>query len=313
VKPADPYKANAEARAQAAADRAARNEQPPQTWKETVRNGKPVLVGSNGDIKEIPGVDKNDGELNPGQKNAIANEAIQKLKLIESLDKRSREGWFATGFGAETMADWFPASNAGSVKADVDTVGAAGALQRIMEMAQTNGGKNPLTPLSNADFVALGQSISNLDPTRNDETFQKNLKAYADIYRRALLGVGIDPKTLDQPIQDYLATLPAPVTVPGTEPTTPPPAAPNNAASDPAGDEYRARLGRGESAGQIMAWLKSQGREFNPAQVRAAVEFRRLHPNAPLESYYFETKLASPVQKAPETSGVWGKAREVQP
>ena len=177
-----------------------------------------------------------------------------------------------------------------------------------MEMAQTNGGKNPLTPLSNADFVALGQSISNLDPTRDDATFQKNLKIYADIYRRALLGVGVDLSQLDEETRAYLETLPKPISIDGTDTS-------GATQADPIAGEYRARLGRGETAGQIMAWLKSQGKQFDPRQIQAAVEFRRLHPNAPLEAYSFEDKTEQPFAKAatpPPAQNGWGAARVVE-
>lgn len=172
-------------------------------------------ISSEGNISVLQKPDDKQGgdQLKPEQRTAVANEALQKLKLIRSLDQRSRDGWFATGFGSG-VASGINGTTAADVSKDVQTVAAAGALQRIMEMAATNGGKNPLTPLSNADFQALGQSIANLDPTQSDEQFQRNLKVYADIYRRALLATGVDPSALDQETKDYLANLPqgAPMT-----------------------------------------------------------------------------------------------------
>jgi hypothetical protein len=123
--------------------------------------------------------------LSPEDQSEVAAEAAQKIKLIDSLIERSKNGWFATGFGANT-ASLIPGTPARDVSQDVQTVSASGALQRIMEMARNNGGKNPLTPLSNADFQALGQSIANLDPSQSDEQFQRNLLVYRDIYERAL-------------------------------------------------------------------------------------------------------------------------------
>jgi len=128
-------------------------------------------------------------QLSAEDKASVLQEARNKLSLIKSLDERSRNGWFATGFGADTAAK-LPATTAADVQKDIGTVSNAGALQRIMEMSAANGGKNPLTPLSNADFQALSSSIANLDPTQSDEQFQRNLGVYRDIYKRAFLAAG---------------------------------------------------------------------------------------------------------------------------
>lgn len=253
---------------------------PPKTWRQGVVNGKQVLIGSDGDIKEIPGAD-NTSELTPAQKSAVANEALQKLKLIQSLDQRSRDGWFATGFGAETAADWFPASTAGGVQADVKTVGAAGALQKIMEMAQVNGGKNPLTPLSNADFIALGESISNLDPTRADATFQKNLKVYADIYKRALMAVGGDLNALDPAIKAYLDSLPPPAPMVG---------------------DSTAGTGSFESKGRTITFSIPEGATDQQIAELAAKAAREAGSEAP----------ASQFNVPQNATGGWGKARVVE-
>ena len=174
----DPYKASAEARAQAGAalaqdDQAIQREQLRLAQQREVREAK----------KDAPPVLSEEDRL------AVREESRQKIRLIDSLTKRSKDGWFATGFGAETAAK-FNGTTAADVSKDVTTVAASGALQRIMEMARNNGGKNPLTPLSNTDFQALGQSIANLDPTQSDEQFQRNLKAYRDIYIRAFKAAG---------------------------------------------------------------------------------------------------------------------------
>lgn len=121
---------------------------------------------------------------------AVRNEALQKLQLIDSLAKRSREGYFATGFGAGTASSLFPSSTAGGVARDVESIGASGALAKVMDMARQNGGKNPLTPLSEGDFANIGKSIANLDPKQSDADFQRNLDTYRSLYLRAFQGAG---------------------------------------------------------------------------------------------------------------------------
>lgn len=119
---------------------------------------------------------------------AVAADARKKLELIDSLEARSRDNYFTTGFG-QPVASRIPGTSAYDVKADIGTVGSSGAINRVMELAKANGGKNPLTPLSNADMQMLGQSVSNLDPGQSDANFQKNLGSYRDIYTRALAAV----------------------------------------------------------------------------------------------------------------------------
>ncbi len=262
--------------------------------------------------------------LSEEQKRSIRDEATQKLGLIDSLERRSREGWFATGFGSG-LASTINGTTAADVAKDVKTLAASGALQRIQDMARDNGGKNPLTPLSNADFTALGESIANLDPTQSDEQFQRNLGVYRDIYRRALEAAGGASAQPDDR-QAAPAVLPN-ASPPGANPTgTPPsdlppppmdggpvpPAGPTGSrpiAEIPVGegarsvgfqqgyeddpllagvkDEYRARLAAGQNAGTIIRWLNSAG-VTNPGVYRTVAEqvaFRKQNPRIPIENY----------------------------
>lgn len=123
------------------------------------------------------------------EKEALRNEALSKIALGLSLKNRSANGWFTTGFGSG-IAGSFSGTPAYDLKQDTATLQNAGALQRIMEMSAQNGGKNPLTPLSNSDFQALSQSLSNLDPAQSDEQYQRNVQRVVDLYKRAYAGAG---------------------------------------------------------------------------------------------------------------------------
>lgn len=130
----------------------------------------------------------------------VRAEAIDKIKLARSLQQRSRDGWFTTGFGSG-VAGSINGTGAYDVGQDTETLKNAGALTRIMEMAKANGGKNPLTPLSNSDFQALASSLSNLETGQSDEQYQRNVQRVIDLYTRAYQGAGgkdlegdIDPK-----------------------------------------------------------------------------------------------------------------------
>ncbi|WP_380790545.1 hypothetical protein [Sphingobium xenophagum] len=119
----------------------------------------------------------------------VRAEAIDKIKLARSLQLRSRDGWFATGFGSG-IAGSINGTGAHDVAQDTETLKNAGALTRIMEMAKANGGKNPLTPLSNSDFQALASSLSNLETGQSDEQYQRNVQRVIDLYTRAYQGAG---------------------------------------------------------------------------------------------------------------------------
>jgi len=120
---------------------------------------------------------------------SVRAEAVDKIKLARSLVDRSKNGWFTTGFGSG-IAGSFKGSPAYDLAQDTDTLKNAGALTRIMEMSAQNGGKNPLTPLSNADFQALASSLSNLEPGQSDEQYQRNIQRVIDLYQRAYQGAG---------------------------------------------------------------------------------------------------------------------------
>lgn len=137
--------------------------------------------------------------LSPEQLAAVRAEAQMKLQKLDSLIERSKNNYFATGMGTNGVSVLGiplipgkdnPGSNAYDQQRDVDTVASAGALTKVMEMAAANGGKNPLTPLSEGDFANIAKSITNLDIGQSDEQFQKNANEYRDIYRRALRGAG---------------------------------------------------------------------------------------------------------------------------
>ena len=158
-----------------------------KTIADLQKEGK--TLDANDNIVAIPNwVDPKKPPLAPEDKQGVADEARHKLALIESLRQRSRNGYFTTGFGAP-LVNKIPGTKAYGVNADIGTVSSSGAIGKVMDLAKENGGKNPLTPLSNADMQMLGQSVSNLDPGQDDEQFQRNLGAYEDIYRRALAAV----------------------------------------------------------------------------------------------------------------------------
>lgn len=204
----DPYKATAEQRAQedqgfqreqlriaqeaerrssaALAAQIANQNKPPEGFQRNADGTLSFIPGGPADpaLKGDAAKPKTDED-----KASIRAEAIDKIKLARSLIDRSKKGWLTTGIGAG-LAGSIGGTAAYDVKQDTETLKNAGALTRIMEMAVTNGGKNPLTPLSNSDFQALASSLSNLDTSQSDTQFQANVQRVIDLYERAYGAAG---------------------------------------------------------------------------------------------------------------------------
>jgi len=192
---------------QAARDAATQREQQRREWEATHNpDGSPkskpqdapagYRFGPDGNLQFIPGGPadpalKGDAKTPKSEedKAAVRAEAIDKIKLARNLISRSENGWFTTGFGSDA-AGYFKGTPAYDLAQDTETLKNAGALTRIMEMAVQNGGKNPLSPLSNSDFQALASSLSNLDTGQSDKQYQANVQRVIDLYKRAYRAAG---------------------------------------------------------------------------------------------------------------------------
>lgn len=236
----------------------------------------------------------------PADLEAVRTEALDKIRLARSLQKRSRDGWFTTGIGS-SAAGYFRGTPAYDLAQDTETLKNAGALTRVMEMSKQNGGKNPLTPLSNSDFQALSNSLTNLDPGQSDEQYQANVQRTIDLYERAYKGAGGTDLEGDLNPQRRRKQEPA-APVPGA--TTPPPSGPNRSApvyggggpsgaatlatggtkteADPSRLGLNARVSRMLSSGvydsTIRSFLSQSGADVSAASVDAALDFRRRNP-----------------------------------
>lgn len=242
----------------------------------------------------------------PADLEAVRAEALDKIRLGRSLQQRSRDGWFTTGVGSN-VAGWFQGTPAYDLAQDTETLKNAGALTRVMEMSRQNGGKNPLTPLSNSDFQALSSSLTNLDPGQSDQQYQANVQRTIDLYTRAYQGAGGTDLEGDlDPSKRRKAGPVAPV-IGGATP--PPPASaggPTRSATfygdggqggggaaalatgstkterNPALAGVNAKvagmLRAGASDAAIRDYLAKSGASASPASVNAVLEFRRRNP-----------------------------------
>lgn len=272
------------------------------------------------EAEAIKAARENGGQKNPDELAAVRAEAIDKIKLARSLQQRSRDGWFTTGFGS-SIARQVGGTGAYDLAKDTDTLRNAGALTRIMEMAKQNGGKNPLTPLSNSDFEALANSLSNIDPSQSDEQYQANVQRIIDLYQRAYQGAGgtdlegdIDPSKRRQPVAGT-----AGAAMPGAGqngPTGGGPDRPNGtlmfndeiAASKPGAFRYTPEqeaaltniARQGGDPARLMEAARSFGAEISPESAKQVVEYysRPEHRNETIGVDYGKTDALTPEQQA---------------
>lgn len=139
--------------------------------------------------KEIKDAPAPPPTLSPEALRAARIDAIDKIILARKLREKSANEWFATGFLADT-ASKIGGTPAKSVKTGSDTLKSAGALANIIKMAAANGGKNPLTPMSNSDVDLIANGTANLDIGQADTDYQDNVGLYEDAYRRGFQGAG---------------------------------------------------------------------------------------------------------------------------
>lgn len=280
---------------------------------------KMIADAAKAEAEAVKAARENGGQKNPEELAAVRAEAIDKIKLARSLQQRSREGWFTTGFGS-AIARQVGGTGAYDLAKDTDTLRNAGALTRIMEMAKQNGGKNPLTPLSNSDFEALASSLSNIDPSQSDEQYQANVQRIIDLYQRAYQGAGgtdlegdIDPSKRRQPVAGV-----AGAAMPGATP-----GAPNGGGGGPRGElvfndqmpetkpgafrytpEQEATLTniarQGGDPTRLMEAARSFGAEISPESAKQVVEYysRPEHRNETIGVDYGRTDALTPEQQA---------------
>lgn len=234
--------------------------------------GKIWQVSSRGNAKAV-GDTSAEATLTPQDKEELKAEALSKLRLGASLIKRSREGWFTTGFGAKALSAVSESSPAGAVAADTETLKNAGALQRVIELSKKTG-KNPLTPLSNSDFQALANSISNLSTGQPDEQYQRNVGTLLDIYKRTYLAAGGAQADIDK-ILNSAGT--------GNDVTMPSGATPEN--------------GGGGSGGGGNSPPPGIGR-LTDAQQAAFAQFMRTDPNEAQVASFLQGFTNKPVTNA---------------
>ena len=254
----------------------------------------------------VPGLPPEAGATVPKTESdlaAVRAEAIDKIRLARSLQQRSRDGWFTTGFGSG-ITGAVNGTPAYDLAQDTETLKNAGALTRIMEMSRENGGKNPLTPLSNSDFQALASSLSNLETGQSDAQYQRNVQRVIDLYTRAYQGAGgkdlegdIDPATKRRSV-----AVPAANAAPGDSPNG---SAPGGGLSNPGGWQFRDQGGPASPL-DGMPRLSPQDEAF------IAQNARFMTPET-MERWFAERKMPLPAGNAQQVYNYYAKGGKDAP
>lgn len=138
------------------------------------------------------------GPLTPQGKNKIRQDAATKINQIRKLRARieSMDLPNVTGAGLGEWMKYIPGTPARGVAGSLKQIGSAGALSTALEMAKNNGGKNPLTPMSNSDIELLSNMTAALDQGQSYGDLKKQLDSAEAAFGHAYIGAGGNSKSL---------------------------------------------------------------------------------------------------------------------
>ena len=135
--------------------------------------------------------------FNPDRLQSVEQDAMRQLQAVSRIGQNYNNATLpAIGLGADTVKNWFGGTAANNIAADQEVLQSGGAMNRIMQMSADNGGKNPLTPMSNSDVQMLAKGVGNLDQSQSPDNYFANLNSYAEPAKRAYAGA-VGMKTLD--------------------------------------------------------------------------------------------------------------------
>jgi hypothetical protein len=142
-------------------------------------------------------------KLPPSQLKSVRADAIAKINQVRTIRRKLGDGGIRQGdFLPETGILGVALSktgygNAAEIAARIKTLESGAALTTIKKwIAET--GKNPLTPMSEADTKLLSQDTGNLSLNQPEESFRSALDAFENAYANAYLGAGGRPDVLER-------------------------------------------------------------------------------------------------------------------
>jgi hypothetical protein len=144
----------------------------------------PYLINrATGDIKLVD-VPKTDPTKAPDIGAVRATIANVIDKALEAREK-SRNGWFATGFGAD-IANKVGGTTAADVKSLIDTISANTAFETLQKMRESSPTGGALGAISERELDLLRSTIASPEQSQSDDQFQKSMWDIAQSYGRVL-------------------------------------------------------------------------------------------------------------------------------
>lgn len=114
-------------------------------------------------------------------KGTAITELVSTIKAAREAKQLSRDGWFATGFGASTARDW-GGTSAADVKGKLDTIGGNVAFDRLQRMRDASKTGGALGSVSEKELDLLRGTIASLDQTQSDAQFQSSMDRIIQVY-----------------------------------------------------------------------------------------------------------------------------------
>lgn len=148
-------------------------------------------------------------------KGTAITEIMSTIKAARDAKRLSRDGWFATGFGAGTARDW-GGTSAADVKGQLDTIGGNVAFDRLQRMRDASKTGGALGSVSEKELDLLRGTIASIDQTQSDEQFQKQMDRIIQVYGDTLkkldpekaaemgIGAGVAARNLGTPAGESL-------------------------------------------------------------------------------------------------------------
>lgn len=190
-KPADPLAVNRDIRDDARLDI--------QAQTASIQNELAQIKIQEARQKQQEAADKR-AKAEAGMKTA-ADDMRRVIAAAQRAKELSRDGWFATGFGAETAKEY-----GGTAAADVDglltTIGASTAFDRLQRMRDESPTGGALGQVAVPELNMLRDSIASLKQSQSDAEFQRNMDIIIESYGRVLSKLEGEQPQDEQATQD---------------------------------------------------------------------------------------------------------------
>jgi hypothetical protein len=121
-----------------------------------------------------------------GKERAVATAEIRNvIEAAKKAQKLSKDGWFATGFGAD-IAKNMGGTPAKDVEGLVNTIGANTAFDRLQRMRDASQTGGALGAISERELDLLRDSIAAIGQGQSDSQFQENMGKVINSYENVL-------------------------------------------------------------------------------------------------------------------------------